>query len=86
MPSRYVVTTKPFCRYDRPMYVILDLVMSGYCTLNDGHGNLLPLEWQNKSAAEAWLNRCYRAWASRAVPPPANWRPLPSEPSPWALS
>lgn len=85
MPSRYVVTTPPFARPDRPTYVILDLEWGGYCTLPDGHGNLLPLEWQNKGSAEAWLNRCYRAWASETVPAPRNWRPLPYEPSPWAM-
>lgn len=55
---------KPFCRYDRPTFVILDKELSGYCTLPDGYGNLLPLEWTNRAAAEAWLNRCQRAWAA----------------------
>jgi hypothetical protein len=62
-------------------YVIYDDVIKAYCSLpddpHDPHPNLLPLEWPNRLAAEAWLYRCYSAWQSGAVPAPEDWRPTP---------
>lgn len=82
--DRYIVTQTP----DQRRWVILDLHMFGYCTLPDDpgnpHPNLLPLEWSTRPAAEAWLNRCFNAWAKGIAPAPTGWRPLPYEPSPWA--
>jgi hypothetical protein len=79
-PSRrYVVTQLP----DRSRWVILDRFMFGYCTLPDGEGNLLPLEWTARQGAEAWLYRCRVAWGRGLVPAPAGWEPFKPEPSPW---
>jgi hypothetical protein len=80
--SRYHVTMTP----DRRSWAILDRTLFGYCTLpDDGDpASLLPLEWKNRAAAEAWLNRCRMAWQAGTVPAPEGWRPLPPELSPWA--
>lgn len=79
MPGRYKVTMLP----DRSGWAILDRDLYGYCTLDDGHGNLLPLEWKGQPAAEAWLQDCYRLWSAGAVPAPRGWRPHNQEVSPW---
>ncbi|MGK4909975.1 hypothetical protein [Streptomyces albus] len=73
---------KPVETPDRQRWVILDRAMDGYCTLPDAHDptTLLPLEWRTRQAAEAWLQRCYRAWQHGTVPAPAGWRPHPPEP------
>lgn len=85
MSDRYRVTTLPG---DHRKYAILDRDMWGFCTLPDDpnaeHPNLLPLEWNSRPAAEAWLHQCYRAWQNNTVPAPARWRPLPPAESPWA--
>ncbi|MBB0242993.1 hypothetical protein FNQ90_02435 [Streptomyces alkaliphilus] len=85
MANRYSVTKSP---WDSRQFVIFDRVMYGYCTLPDDatsdHPNLLPLEWSNEHAAEAWLQQCYQAWGSGRVPAPRGWQPLRYEPSPWA--
>jgi len=76
---RYVVTQLP----DRSAWVILDRIMYGYCTLPDGEGNLLPLEWKHREGAEAWLYRCRVAWGRGAVPAPEGWQAFKPEPSPF---
>jgi hypothetical protein len=76
---RYVVAQLP----DRSAWAILDRYLYGFCTLPDGEGNLLPLEWSMREGAEAWLYRCRVAWGKGLVPAPKDWNePLP-EPSPW---
>lgn len=83
MGDRYKVTTTP----DGRRVGILDREMYGWCTLPDGHGNLIPLEWQTMGAATAWLNQCYRTWKAWETTgegkAPKNWRPLPPATSPW---
>lgn len=76
---RYVVTQSP----DMRRWAILDREWYAYCTLPDGFGNLLPLEWKLKPAAEAWLQQCYQAWSNGLVPAPANWQPHGPDVSPW---
>lgn len=79
----------PFGRYkpcltpDRKKWVILDFGMDAYCTLPDESGNLLPLEWNTRPAAEAWLFQCYRAWGAGTVPAPEGWKPLRQGASPF---
>jgi hypothetical protein len=77
--QRYVVTTTP----DQRMWGILDRHLYGYCTLPDGNGNFLPLEWQMREGAEAWLYKCRVAWGKDLVPAPEGWNALRPEPSPW---
>lgn len=81
---RYKVTRTP----DHSMWVILDRKLWGFCTLPDDTSekcpNLLPLEWKHREGADAWLERCYRAWQTGQVPAPEGWQPPPYEPSPWS--
>lgn len=77
--SRYKVTQLP----DQSRWVILDKELYGYCTLPDGNGNLLPLEWKGEPAAEAWLQSCFRIWSNGIVPAPAGWQPHTAQVSPW---
>jgi hypothetical protein len=85
MMDRYTVTLTP----DARRYGILDRDMYAYCTLMDESKNLLPLEWETKEAAQAWLNMCYRRWpiweGDRKLHGlvPLRWRPLPQDTSPW---
>jgi hypothetical protein len=76
---RYVVTQLP----DQSAWAILDRYLYGYCTLPDGAGNLLPLEWGMRQGAEAWLYKCRVAWGRDLVPAPEGWREFKPEPSPW---
>ncbi|GAA3877971.1 hypothetical protein GCM10023084_33630 [Streptomyces lacrimifluminis] len=77
---------------DHKRWVILDLQMWGYCTLPDDEdpATLLPLEWDSRAGAEAWLQSCYRRWSTweqQGAPPgsevPTGWRPHKDAPSPW---
>jgi hypothetical protein len=77
--QRYVITTTP----DQRMWGILDRYLYGYCTLPDGEGNFLPLEWKMREGAEAWLYKCRVAWGTGFVPAPEGWNSLRPEPSPW---
>jgi len=77
--ARYVITQLP----NQSKWAILDRWLFGYCTLPDGEGNLLPLEWDLKEGAESWLYRCRVAWGRDLVPAPEGWRTLRPEPSPW---
>ncbi|GAA0333028.1 hypothetical protein GCM10009540_60930 [Streptomyces turgidiscabies] len=88
MPSRYVPTMTP----DQRLWVILDLELWAYCTLpdKDDPSSLLPLEWNSRPAAEAWLQKCYQHWQSweaktnpRHKDVPLGWRPYRDIPSPW---
>jgi hypothetical protein len=84
MPSKGVRYT-PFLTPDRQRWVIFDWWLYGYCTLPDGNGNLLPLEWKTSAGAEAWLFRCRQLWGAGSVPAPDGWerKPEPIETSPW---
>lgn len=42
--------------------------------------NLLPLEWNRRAGAQAWIFRCRLAWGSGSVPAPRNWAPVYVEP------
>ncbi|MEW2498348.1 hypothetical protein AB0942_33170 [Streptomyces nodosus] len=81
--DRYRVTTTP----DGRRVGILDMELMGWCTLPDGHGNMIPLEWRARPAAEAWLYQCYRTWnaweGNGEGIPPKNWRRRLWEPSPF---
>lgn len=81
--NRYTVTQPPH----QKTWVIFDRELYGYCSLpddiNNPRPNLLPLEWASQHSAEAWLQKCYRAWQTYQVPPPKNWKPAPPECSPW---
>ncbi len=84
MPGRYVPTMTP----DRRKWVILDRELYGYCTLPDNGdpSSLLPLEWNNRAGAEAWLRRCYRTWQTwegNGKPVPQGWRPFKDTPNPF---
>jgi hypothetical protein len=79
MSRRYVVTQTP----DQRRWGILDREWYGFCTLPDGNGNLIPLEWHGRSAAEAWLYTCRVAWGNGLVPAPEGWDEFRPEPSPW---
>jgi hypothetical protein len=84
--SRYVITQLPD---SSRKWAVLDRDLYGYCTLPDDPAaerpNLLPLEWNSRAAAEAWLFRCFQVWAAGLVPAPEGWRPWPpGEQSPWA--
>lgn len=81
MRERYVVRPTP----DRRAHGVFDRYLLGYCTLRDDQDNLWPLEFKSRAAAEAWLNRCRRAWATGRVPAPPGWPAWPDpQPSPWA--
>lgn len=77
----------PFLTPDRRCWVIFDWQLFAYCTLDDGIGNRLPLEWSSRNAADAWLQKCYQRWATwerdGGGVVPANWRPR-REPSPYS--
>ena len=66
---------------------ILDRSVYDYCGLPDEDGTIVPLQWPIRSAAEAWLQQCYRTWqtweGNGAGTPPKRWRPKPPEPSPF---
>jgi len=78
---------KPWLTPDRTKWVIFDWKLTEFCTLQDEYGNVLPLEWNTRPAAEAWLQQCYRTWwgweqtGSGRVPD--DWRPIAAEVSPW---
>lgn len=78
---RYVVTQLP----DKSAWVILDRFLYGYCALPDGKGNLLPLEWKIRAAADAWLYKCRLVWGSGRAPAPEGWSgQAEAAQSPWA--
>jgi hypothetical protein len=77
--ARYVITQLP----DQSKWAILDRYLYGYCTLPDGEGNLLPLEWTLREGAEAWLYKCRVAWGRDLVPAPDGWNALRPQASPW---
>lgn len=80
MAGRYVPTRTP----DQKKWVILDLDLPGYCTIpdKDDPSSLIPLEWDSRASAQAWLHKCYRHWAMWEVSPkrredvPLRWRPI----------
>jgi hypothetical protein len=85
--DRYRVTVTR----DARKFGILDREAYDYCALVDEDGTVLPLEWQTRNSAEAWLNRCYQLWArwesegggsSQGIPP-RGWRPAPTDISPF---
>lgn len=80
MIGRYSVAFTP----DRQRVGILDHYARDWCSLPDRDGQLRPLEWTSRAAADAWLTRCRRVWALGGAPAPKGWRPEPVDPSPWA--
>jgi hypothetical protein len=75
MTRRYVVTQAP----GGTRWGIKDTRLDGFCTLPQsdtpkGHAPaLLPLEWNGRPAAEAWLYMCRVAWGAGYVPAPEGW-------------
>jgi hypothetical protein len=72
---------------DGRKFGILDREAYDYCGLPDEDGKVLPLEWQTRNSAEAWLQMCYRRWqaweGNGRGTVPKNWRPHTPEYSPW---
>ena len=73
--NRYKVTKGP----DNLRWAILDMHLWEYCTLPDDsdpeHFNLIPLEWERKEPADAWLRRCYSRWGRYPHLAPIDWKP-----------
>lgn len=58
-------------------YVIYDKTLQANCALPYG-STLIPLEWRNKTNAEAWLQRCYKVWdqwEEAGADVPVGWEP-----------
>jgi hypothetical protein len=72
---------------DAQKFGILDRETYEYCGLQNEDGDVVPLEWAIRAAAEAWLQRCYRTWQTwedtAAGIAPKGWRPHPPEVSPF---
>lgn len=77
--GRYTVTS--LVTAERSKWIIYDTRLSAMCTLPDTDGYLLPLEWDNRPAAEAYLFSCFIAWACGTAPAPTGWKPVHH---PWA--